>query len=51
MEEEKIKYEELMSDLAIILKDELLAKIEQTTEGLIITFENNQSFKLSIQEL
>lgn len=55
MEQEKkssnIELSAILSEIEIILKDELIATFERNDEGFIIAFANGQKFRLRLEEI
>ncbi|MBQ8657624.1 MAG: hypothetical protein IJ506_00630 [Clostridia bacterium] len=50
MNNEKITITQLLSQLQIVLKDELIAKVQNKSSVLTISFPNGQKFILSVTE-
>ena len=46
----KIELNELMEQVKVALKDEFVAKIETTENGLTLEFLNGQKFNIRIEE-
>ena len=46
----KIELNELMEQVKVALKDEFVAKIETTENGLTLEFLNGQKFDITIKE-
>ena len=46
----KIKLNELMEQVKVALKDEFIAKVEETENGFALEFVNGQKFNIRIEE-
>lgn len=46
-----MKLEELILHMEVMLKDEFIAKVAKVENGLELSFTNNQTFRISVEEV